>query len=298
MQTTLNPYKRLSAQHAVVMFTSPVEAVEKARTLSGWEYTAKEMERAPAFYGDTWDGMSRSALTGSADFAAKARALESKLDRIHVPTVQRAIVESPFGRPCVGAYLARDPLPCRRAVTVKSSHAPLSIVVSVNSYANVKINALESRGVAIAALVQSVAMARPVNLYLSRFCEVDGVNTNALVRFPTAPLDSHRLAYLLASQAFARGLFFALHRSAKDIFASLGKPDVKDVGQSDMIFPAGGEQYSQERECPFADDLRDYLRSDLLYIPGAFPGSADFDGMTRDPVAWVNATVAAMTKRA
>lgn len=298
MRLALNPYKRLGGRrHAVAMFDRPGAAVDAARGMSGWAHTAQEMEHDRAFYSDTWEGMARAAISGSETFAAQARALEKQIAGVALATPKRAIVESPFGRPSVGAYLARDPMPCRRSTTIKTTHAPLSIVVSVNSRADVKLRTMQQRGIAIAALVQSVALQRPVNLYISRFCSCDfSVDTNILVRFPTAPMDSRRLAYLLASQAFARGLFFALHRSGKDIFAALGDDTAKNVSRSGMIGPAGGDKYSQARLCPFADDLQDYLRSDVLYIPGAYPGIGDFDAMKADPVSWINDTVATLTK--
>lgn len=295
MQVTLSPFKRLKEQHIVGVFDRPSDAVATARKLPGYHYTAQEMERDRSFYGDTWDGMERAAVEGSKAFADKARALEKEIAGVVYATPKRIIKESPFGRPSVGAYLASDPMPCRRAVTEKVDHAPLSIVVSVNTLWNVSQATMEKRGTAIAAMVQTVAAQRPVNFYLSRFCAVSGVNSCFLVKFPTAPLDTYRLAYLLSSQAFARGLFFALVRSAQAVYQQVGE-QVRNVSTSVMIGPAGNASYSQERNCPYADDLKDFLRTDLLYIPGAYPGIADFDKLNANPVAWVNETVAMLTK--
>lgn len=297
MQVTYSPFTRLKTPHVVGVFDNPSSATNTARALSGWRKTARDMANDRDFYGNTWDGMERAAIAGSADFANRAKALEKKIAGVTLATAKRVIRESPFGRPCVGAYLAGDPMPCRRAVSEKVIHAPLSIVVSVNTHWSVSQDDMEQRGTAIAALVQNIAAQRPVNLYLSRFCNVSNVNSCFLVKFPTAPLDRHRLAYLVSSQAFARGLFFALCRSAKDVYAMAGK-GARDVSASDMISPAGGATYSQSRNCPFASDLKDFLRSDLLYIPGAYPGVGDFDKMIRDPVSWINDTVAELTRGA
>ena len=296
MKVHLNPYTRLKARHAVVVFDRPSLAVEAARKLSGFAFTRNEMQQDRAFYGDNWEGMERAAVEGSKAFADKAKALQKQIKGVSYATPKRVIKESPFGRPSVGAYLASDPMPCRRPVTEKVDHAPLSIVVALNTFWNVSQATMEKRGTAIAALVQTVAAHRPVNLYLSRFCDVSGENTNFLVKFPTTPIDSYRLAYLLSSQAFARGLFFALHRSAKDIFAMVGET-ARDVSTSSWIGPAGAHNYSQKRNCPFSDDLRAFLKTDLLYIPGAYPGIEDFEAMKADAVKWVNDTAAILTKR-
>lgn len=295
LNVTLSPYKRLNERHVVVTFDRPSDAVDAAKKLPGYHFTRQQMNRDRHFYGDTWENMERASVEGSREFAAQARELEKQIAGVSFPTPKRLIAESPFGRPSVGAYLAGSPMPCRRPVTEKVDHAPLSIVVSVNTLWSVTQETMEKRGTAIAALVQTVAAHRPVNLYLSRFCNVSGENVNALIKFPTAPLDSFRLAYMLSSQAFARGLFFSLVRSAKPLFAMVGET-ARDVAASDYIGPAGSASYSQDRNCPFADDLRDFLRTELLYIPGAYPGIADFNKLNRDPVAWVNETVAMLTK--
>lgn len=295
MHVHLNPYANLKQRHAVVMFDRPSDAVAAAKKLAGCAFTRREMERDPGFYGDSWEGMEKAAVEGSKAFAEKAKSLQKQIAGVHYATPKRVVRESPFGRPCVGAYLASDPMPCRRPVTEKTDHAPLSIVVALNTFWNVTQATMEKRGTAIAALVQTVAAHRPVNLYLSRFCDVSGENTNILVKFPTTPIDTYRLAYLLSSQAFARGLFFALHRSAKDIFAMVGET-TRDVSASSFIGPAGEPRYSQQRNCPFSDDLRAFLNTDLLYIPGAYPGIEDYDKLRQDPVAWVNETAAILTK--
>jgi len=295
MQLTLSPFARLKEKHIVGVFERPGDAVAAAKKLPGYQHTARNMRYDRAFYSDDWEGMERGAVEGSKSFADKARSLEKEIAGVQFATPKRMVVESPFGRPSVGAYLAGDPMPCRRVVTQKVDHAPLSIVVALNTLWSVKQETMEKRGTAIAALVQTVAAQRPVNLYLSRFCEVSGVNSCFLVKFPTTPIDTYRLAYLLSSQAFARGLFFTLHKSAQPLFAQVGET-VRDVSTSDFIGPAGTATYSQNRNCPFADDLKEFLRTDLLYIPGAYPGIADYDKLRADPVAWVNDTVAMLTK--
>lgn len=296
MKVTLSPFARLKQSHVVGVFERPSEAVSTAKKLPGYYCTKNEMYPGNDFYGDSWEGMEKSAVEGSKAFADKAKALEKAIDGVKFVTPKRVIRESPFGRPSIGAYLAGDPMPCRRPIVEKTDHAPLSIVVSVNTHWNVSQETMEKRGTAIAAMVQTVAAQRPVNLYLSRFCYVSGVNSCFLVKFPTAPIDRYRLAYLLSSQAFARGLFFSLHRSAKSVFAQVGET-VRDVSSSNAIGPAGDAGYSQDRNCPYADDLKDFLKTDLLYIPGAYPGIADFDKLKSNPVAWVNETVAMLTKR-
>lgn len=299
MRYHLNPYQNFKGQHAVALYDSPVEAAREVSKMQGRRSIEREMEWQPGFYsGQTWQDMVTGCLEGDAKFAARSKALMSQIAGVTYETPKRMIKESPYGRPCVGAYLASDPMPCRRPVTEKTNHAPLSIVAGLNSQGSVPSSVMEARGVTIAALVRKVAAYRPVNLYLSRFCEVAGsANTNILIKFPTAPLDSFRLSYLLASQGFARGLCFAFHTSAHQVFEQLGVSTRSVVGRHD-IGPAGRHDYSQKRNCPFSRDLRAFLKSDVLYIPGAYPGVQDYEAMCANPVQWLNNTMAELTKPA
>lgn len=295
------PFRRFNGNHVAAVFDTPGQFTDALDGLSGVTATREEMGDASArdFYsGETWRTMQLRAVEGDAETAKRAAALMAQIARVPYDTPKRQRVASPYGRVSVGAYLASDPMPCRRHVKKASPHAPVTIVVSLNSLANVSARDLEKRGVAIAALARRLTSERPVALYLSRFSAAGGVSSCMLVKFPTAPLDSHRLAYLLASQGFARGAGFAFHRSGKELFQRAGAGAVSDVSKSNFIAFAGSAGYSQTRNCAYASDLRDFFKTDLLYIPGSDPDNSDFKLMTRDPVAWVNDTMAELTKPA
>lgn len=293
------PFRRFRGSHVVAVFDTPGEFIDRASLMSGKPATQAEMraDRNSRFYsGETWAQMQTRAVEGDAETAKRAAAIMSQIARVPYETPKRKRVASPYGRVSVGAYLASDPMPCRRHVKQPSPHAPLSIVVSLNSIASVRADSLEKRGVAIAALVRRLTTERPVNLYLSRFSTIGDVATCLLVKFPTTPLDSHRLAYLLSSQGFARGAGFAFHRSGADLYREAGAGAVKDVSKSSFIAFAGASSYSQTRNCNYAADLKELLKTDLLYIPGSDPAHKEFRQMVYNPVAWVNETMSELTK--
>lgn len=293
------PFRRFKEKHVVAVFDSPGQFIDAVSDLPGVTLTREEMLslRHEAFYsGETWATMRQRAGEGDAETAKRAAALMAQIARVPYATPKRQRVASPYGRVSVGAYLASDPMPCRRHVKKPSPHAPVSIVVSLNSMATVAARDLEKRGVAIAALVRRLTSDRPVSLYLSRFSVAGSAASCMLVKFPTAPLDSHRLAYLLASQGFARGAGFAFHRSGAVLFKRAGAGTVSDVSKSGYINFAGNASYSQTRNCNYAADLREFFKTDLLYIPGSDPANKEFNLMVENPVAWVNETMAELTK--
>lgn len=296
MNIDLNPFKRFNGDHVVVRFDSPGEAIRTVSDMSGQPHIATDMRLDARFYSrETWSDLENKCYAGDKETAKRGEKLMKEIEQVSYETQKRQRVASPFGRVSVGAYLASDPMPCRRKVKKPSNSAPLSIVVSLNSMAQVKAGDLEKRGIAIAALVRRLVVERPVSLYLSRFSSVSGVNSCALVKFPTAPLDSYRLAWLLSSQGFARGFGFAFHCSARD-FYKLRHSDCRDVSNSMMIMFAGGTGYSQSRLCQYSDDLKEYLGTDMLYVPGSDPSNPDFRAMVSNPVAWINETVKELTK--
>lgn len=294
MQITANPFKRFGTKHVVSVFDDPMSAAKEIDALPGNEDVKRQVNNDGAFYSGTdWRGMMQGAIQGDEKTAALAERMMQKIASVSYATEKRQRVNSPFGRVSVGAYLASDPMPCRRKVKVRHDHAPLSVVVSLNSMADCKAGDLAARGVAVAAMVRRVSLTRPVALYLSRFSQAGAANSAMLIKFPTAPLDSHRLAFCLSNQAFCRGLGFAYHVAAKDVFSRVGL----DAGHvSGAIMFAGGNSYSQSRHCPFSADLADFLRTDMFYIPGSDPANADYRAMTKDPVSWINETVAELTK--
>ena len=295
------PLRRFNGPHVVAVFDNPGAFLVSLDGMAGKATTQQQMsaDRNGRFYsGETWQTMQTRAVEGDAETAKRAAAVMSKIARVPYDTPKRKRVASPYGRVSVGAYLASGPMPCRRHVKQASPHAPVSIVVSLNSLAKVKADSLEKRGVAIAALVRRLTTERPVNLYLSRFSVARDAASCLLVKFPTAPLDSYRLAYLLSSQGFARGAGFAFHRSAQEIYAAAGAGKVNDVRDTNYIAFAGPSGYSQTRNCNYARDLGEFLNTDLLYVPGSDPDNKDFNQMVNDPVAWVNETMAELTKPA
>ena len=290
MKTYNNPFPKFKGKHGLTVFDTPGQFMSYLDTNAS-QADKDAVNSDPSFYnGDDWADITRKAVTGDKALAKRAESIMNKIVAKSPATSKRVRKASPHGRVSIGAYLSADPMPCRVMVKEKTASAPLSVVVSLDSLADVDSALLERRGVAIASLVKRLVKDRPVTLYLSRFSITDGnpTATAMLVKFPTTPLDSYRLAYLL-SGGFGRGAGFAYHNSVHKLHGG------KDVGGSYRIYFAGGRGYSQTRHCDFADDLTSHLRHEVFYIPGTSRGDVDFATMDSS-IKWVNDTCDALTK--
>lgn len=245
-----------------------------------------------------WRDLPDLLVNGLPEQAQEARALAARINAAAPATIKRKRVSRPFGRAVTAAYLASDPTPCRARVKLPSNRAPLSVFVNCTSSAAVGADELTKRGVAIAALMQRLAGLRPVNLYIGGAAKTP-VSKTAVVwacKFPTAPLDLYRLAFLTANQGFARGLGFAAVRNVQTYAARVGV-HAGDGSRSGSIVWAGGygQKYENEAQGGLYSDLKAALGTEVYYIPAAGVFSPEIAQMLNNPVEWINETVARLT---
>lgn len=283
-----NPFAGLkSTKHHLAQFDTPGQFM-------AWvdDNAPKEMKgfKGSFYSNETWSSTSTKAVEGDKDVAKRASALMSKIKAATPATAIQRRKPSPVGRASVGAYLSGNPYPCKQIVTEKTNKAPIAVVVGLTSRADVNASDMEARGIAIAAMVKKLTLTRPVTLYLSANGQCQGTEgACALIRFPTAPLDSYRLAFLLSSQGFGRGALFAFYASVNKLGAS--KPGYEGQG----IAAVGGFNYAHSRICQFSRDLETQLGKAVFYIAGADPQQTDHKAMISDPATWLNDTCAQLS---
>lgn len=281
---------------ALVEYASPGEMFDVLNTSPVLSDTTREMQYSASFFsGMAWSDLAERVQQGDKATADKARGLLAKINAEMPQQVQRVRKSRPFGRAVVGAYLSSDPMPCRARVKVKTDTAPLTIAVNLVSSGMTDAGDLEKRGVAIAALVQRVSMSRPVKLLVCGAVHAQGCAPVAWVcEFPTRPLDAYRLAWVMANQGFARGMGFAASRDAKRIHAAAGGKSSNPTGAS--IRWLGDQTYSNDQgPGTYGADLAAFYGGDVYYIPAAGCFGSDYNEMLREPVAWINKTVAKLT---
>lgn len=292
MRVTLNALATLP-RSALVQFDSLGDAMAQWQKMSGREFWAENM--GSDFYGyESAHDVARYASEGKKGVADRAKALLARINAAAPATVQRVRQSRPFGRAVTGAYLSSDPFPCRARVKVKADHAPLSIVVNLASSAMTRASDLEKRGVAIAALVQRVSKVRPVRLYVASLGDVGGAGWPVAwtIEFPTTPIDTHRLAWMLSSQGLARGFGFSTESSARDWY----KGECPDLSRQHGVRWAKSQSYSNDSGAgTFGADVAKHLKGDVFYIPAAGSEGAAYQQMLTDPVAWINQTVDRIT---
>lgn len=289
------PFRRFNGDHVLTVFDNPGDFGRFINAAPSQQYSAATI--SGKFYGgNSWGDMMQKITEGDRGLADKARAMLHSVEAAEIATKKRLRVSSPWGRVSSGAYLAGDPMPCRRKIISAHRHAPIAIVASLNSMADVTQDDLLARRIAIAALIRRLAAERPVSLYLSRFSNCGGLNSCCLIKFPTAPMDVFRLGFLTARPAFTRGAGFAYHRGIWPQFKKFGMK-YHDTSTSDSIAFAGGPAYSQRRNCAFSADLSDFLRQEVFYIPGADYADPTFTAIKKSPAEWINATTAELTAK-
>lgn len=293
MRVTLNALENLP-KSVLVEYDNAGQMLADVKSLRSWALSVQRMNGYDAsFYG----GVPSHALDtlvqqGDKGVADRSRSLLAKINAETPPRIERVRKPRPFGRAVTGAYLAGDPMPCRARVKVPSHHAPLTIVANVSSSAAAKASDLEKRGIAIAALVQKVAGLRPVRLVLTGVAHTVGTDPVAWTcDFPTRPVDAYRLAWLLSSQGFARGMGFAVYRGADQLYARAGGK-ARDGSYSQGIRWAGGQAYENGiGPRSFGADLGKHFRGEVFYIGAAGTEGNSYAMMLTDPVKWINSVV-------
>lgn len=285
MKTIYNPFS-LRNNHSLTTFETVGQFMEFLGTAN--TYDQKNIS-GPFFSNETFSSVAFKAVNGDKEASERADKLLAAIETGTMTTTKTKRVNSYKGRPSVARYLSGNPKACKSTVKLATPLAPITVVVSLNSMASVETTALERRGVAIAALVKKLSRTRTVTLYLSRFSSCPPANDSAmLVKFPTAPLDSYRLAFLLSNQGFCRGAGFIFH----------GNTDLITGGKKGRLQHcsfAGGNGYSQSRHCQYATDLTAHFGTQVFYIEGSDPANSSFKQLQADPVAWVNDTVKSLS---
>lgn len=310
IQTHKNPLKSIPScqhkrkQHVIQTFDSFGDVFRHIDTMSSVTGFSSAMRSAFAsrdfLGGQTFDKTKDGAIFGNAAQGAAADALMRKVEALEIDVEQRQRVRSVAGgRPCVPAVVSGSMVPMRRKVAKKHSYAPLSIVVNVNSSGGINSALLEQRGIAIAALVKRIAASRPVNLYVMGGLHMRGQCTYIpMVRFPTSPVDIKRLAYVLASQGVARGLFFALSSTGNYCMerANVRYQSYIHWPFDDFAYIGDSGSTTSHGKRNIGADLAAWLKTDMLYIPGIFLDSKHVQDIKRDAVGWINDTAKQYTE--
>jgi len=230
---------------------------------------------------DTWDGVKAKALNGDTSHVAKAEELMSKLEA-QLETVHREQVFSMAGAwPDVGREVAGEPESMVYVEEDHSSVGPIRILVDAVSSAGVSAEDLVDRGVTMLALVMQCQQIRPTELWVLVGKDIAGSGGGFVcVKLGTTPLDISTACGVLTSPGFARALGY---------------------GWTDAAFGTGGAwawgfSYTEVQGPAYEAKVREMLGeqgSDTVYVP---PYRLE-DPMAKDPVGFINATLAKLRVR-
>jgi hypothetical protein len=299
MRFSMNALPRLAKyqKHVLAQFDNPGEYVaylqEHARQ-------GRKPVYGSSFYsGESFNSACAKAIEGDAKAAEQSAKLMKSLSDLAIPQKRREMVHAKHGgRVSVPAYLGGSQDPVRKTKQIASQKAPIAIVCGFVSSGMIDSADLYKRGTALAALVRRVAAQRPVELYLAGSGRIASTDTSVslLIKFPTRPIDTHRLAFLLSSQGFGRLLAFAGYDLAHDMAARAGGFADK-ARESDMsIFWGGNHDYSTSTNCPYAQDVAQVLGKQTFYFNDVISTKGDMTEINQDAVAWVNRKAKELTQ--
>lgn len=169
--------------------------------------------------------------------------------------------------PCVPAFVSGDPDCMFIPVDEQSNTAPMRVFASVCLSAGFSKQELETRGIAILALVRKLSLIRPVEFWLYG----DMYGSQPCIRIETLPMDLTSASYAISNAGFLRKLCFGWGYDGRGFdgsWASWG----------------GHMPIEKAREALGATN-------DDLVIPGSYLNRDDL----KDPVKWVNNRVVKYT---
>lgn len=263
-----------SELHNVHTFSSPAEFGEfclvKNITYDGdnhgkWTGFLKAAEAA------------KLAITGDDSHVASAEKMLEKFNT-HIETSSFMDMPSVAGcYPCVPEALMGEPECMREPMEVSSEHAPMTIVVDTACSASVSARQMETRGIAILAVVMALSASRPITLKTvsvsSGFKNKEGDKYAIVaVDLPTTPIDLATAAYVLTHVGYTRNLKYG--------YAS------KYLGFDDGKWPTfKGVVYGKVQTVEYQENVKKYmeLEGEVLMIPAAFSE----DGVIENPEEWI-----------
>jgi hypothetical protein len=168
------------------------------------------------FHGN-WRSAVESFQQGDEGLVQAAEAKMSELMDHTYSTVGKEWRPHVFG-PVVSVpdYLTSTPTPFRHQKEVESTTTPIRIVASITSSAGISAAYLQTRGIAISALVMKLQAIRPVDLIV--YTEQDGSHSGQLpgcgivaFKVESRPLSLAHAINALANPNIARELFYSIN---------------------------------------------------------------------------------------
>lgn len=244
--------------------------------------TSPNFVRRDVFFGNKSFGECLDdALRPHNELANQVKRVQKLFSDLTISAYKSRRKYSVVGRPVVPRAIAGHPLSMARRETVPDTTAPLSIVVDLGSSEAIGAKELDSLGVYTCAAVKLLSERRPVNLYLATFMQPDFTKydaVGAVVPINTRPLDIPRVAYLMSSDGFTRGVGHNVCRYLAEV-------------------PNSVNIYWPYREGMYA--TKDYTRQFMdknfgegtLYLGPKFIKDPNLKAFRKDPEKWVRSLV-------
>lgn len=250
-----------------------------------------------------WQGFINLAKVGTEENAEQAMKLLEKFD-LSSETTGRHYAPNVCGAyPVVPEYLAGNPENMRSMVYVTDELQPIRVFVGTTSSAGVSAELLETRGIAILALVMSIAKIRPMALYLCT--PIGACRTNdgedyamTVTKVNTSPLDLASATFALTHPGYSRCLSYKISQAMSEGYIT--KPDGTpyrrgSYGSWAHVRGKDGKIYGDyhDRSHPvYIARMREILGMEPqdIWVPEVT--MEHIEDVTNDPVDWVRRMLA------
>jgi len=224
------------------------------------------------------------SLHGDESLVAKASEVLNLAEAQIPETRKYQWQDAPAGYfPNIPAYLAGHPCSMRRRTKVLCELGPINIYVCTTCSAATSADYMLNRGAAIVALVQKLQSLRPVNLFA--VAELQGATDDAFTgvfRFDTKPVNLAQIAFCFSHVGFTRSVTYN-EGQRRDNF---------NGNWSRQYHRYGGEELRPEYLTWIRNEIQ--ASPEDIYIPAVNIQQT----IGKDPVRWVNETLAETLKQA
>lgn len=271
---------------AFVVFDSLSDLKRYAGAVKQREFGSNVLAHYEKFLGGVSVNQALEEVTRPhAELAAKTSQVMNGLNDLIAKANERVRDFHYFGRPSVPRALANLPKASVRYREENTTTAPLTVVVDTMSSGVTTKEQLETIGVYTCAAVSILSIMRPVTLYamtIGAYLPSFGKDVQGFaVRLPSSPVDVPRLAWILSSDKFCRGICYTIGRNIPE------SSQAYHVG--DILWPGDDGKYFLKEG--YVDWLTNTFGSEVLYFGPKVSYNSDFADIINNPDKWVRDTV-------
>jgi hypothetical protein len=221
----INPTELQQSGDDSILLCKSLKDLTSYAQQGNWKACNSDTHSGWAMNGESAETIFNKAVHGDMAAAKRASKMLDKFNKdLEFKSFAWKSVNSVVGGAVnIGAFCAGVPQCMRQRRRIATETAPLSIVVDICASSSTSSSTIETRGVAVLALIQRLSNLRPVQLYIATaHHSPNGGNVGILIKMPSH-IDLAKVGNAMASTGFMRYLCFCVENSIK-AFGTGAKP--------------------------------------------------------------------------